>query len=285
MKEFKADLHCHSTFSDGTFTPEAIIQLAKESQLSGLAITDHESIEAYRTAEPYASSMGIEMISGGEFSALHQGSSVHILGYAFSLASPTIQAFCNKHHQRRTNRNLLILELLKKHGMVITEEEITTHSLDLLPHSIGRPHIALAMIKKGYVATINEAFKKYLAEGKICYAPGESFSVEETLDVIHRAGGLAIIAHPHLINEISVLNKLLDMKFDGIEGYYANFTLEKNQRWIKIADKKGWLLTGGSDFHGTVKPQISLGSSWVPEQTFRILQNHYKSANSSNQTP
>lgn len=278
MTAFHADLHCHTTFSDGTFTPDALLNLAKKENLSGLAITDHESIKAYDIALPLAKELGIEMISGAEFSALHNGTSIHVLGYAFYLKSPLIHEFCLRHRQRRTKRNQAILELLAKHNMLITEEEINLNASDELPRSIGRPHIALAMLKKGYVATIQEAFRNYLGEGKRCYAQGESFSVEETIDIIHQANGLAVIAHPHLISETSIMHQLLELKFDGIETYYANFPSDKNQRWMKIAKRKGWLMTGGSDFHGDVKPQIALGASWTPEETFRILQKHQESS-------
>ena len=141
----------------------------------------------------------------------------------------------------------------------------------------GRPHIAQAMIEKGYVASIEEAFKKYLGEGRCCYYPGSRPSVEETLDVIRSAGALAVIAHPQLIKQRRIINQLLEMDFDGIEAYYARFSGYDEQKWVNIAREKGWIVTGGSDYHGEIKPQNPLGSSWVSEETFRILQDHYLS--------
>lgn len=275
MTEFKADLHCHTTMSDGSATPEEIIQIAKNEGLSGLSITDHDSVDAYSIVLDLAKKNGIEMITGVEFSAIQGDVTVHVLGYAFSHENPIIQAFCQKHHQRRAKRNRAILEKLEQHGMPVSEEEILDNSQGP-KKTIGRPHIALAMIKKGYIKSIYDAFNKFLGEGKKCYASGESFTVEETIDIIHQANGLAIIAHPHLLRNRPILDQLLAMPFDGLEGYYANFTPEKNKRWLRFAEKKGWLVTGGSDFHGSVKPQIKLGASTVSKEIFDVLQGHYR---------
>lgn len=105
--------------------------------------------------------------------------------------------------------------------------------------------------------------------------PGEPISVEETLDIIHKAKGLAVIAHPHLMEDIKTLKEILEMDFDGIECYYGKFASQDHQRWVKIAQNRGMLITGGSDFHGEIKPTIPLGCSWVNEETFRILHNHF----------
>jgi len=276
--EFRADLHCHTSYSDGSATPSELLNLAKASGLSGLSITDHDSIEAYKTAMPIAKELGIEMVSGVEFSTVHKYLSVHILAYSFGLNSPEIHAFCEKHHERRLKRNRDILKKLSQKGMPISEEEMLGCVRQAEPEmkpTIGRPHIAQAMMKKGFVTSIQEAFKKYLGEDKPCYAPGESFSTEETIEIIHRAGGLAIIAHPHLIDDPVILKQLIEMPFDGIECYYAKFPQEATKRWLKIAEKKQWLITGGSDFHGTIKPNVPLGASFVDKDNFNVLREHF----------
>lgn len=273
---FRADLHCHSTCSDGTVSPKELINLACEHSLQGLSITDHDSIEAYAEAVPAAESKGISLLSGVELSAVHRKQSVHVLAYGFALTCPLIKNFCKRHHERRQKRLLLILERLNSKGLFLKQNDIYDSLNGDSTLAVGRPHIALAMIKKGYVPTIQEAFQHYLGEGKIAYVPGEAYSVEETLDVIHQAKALAIIAHPHLIYDSRVLQDLLLMNFDGIEGYYARFPSSAHQRWIKIAAKKEWIITGGSDFHGTIKPNLSLGNSWVNEETFSFLLKHFK---------
>ncbi len=272
--EFRADLHCHSTCSDGTLPPQEIVALAIEKGLTGLAITDHDTVDAYTLTLPAANQAGLSLISGVEFSAAYQGTSVHILAYSFSVQSPGILNFCQRHRERRNTRNRAILELLTSQGMPLKEEDL--HDSDLPKQIIGRPHIAVAMRKKGYVASIQEAFNKYIGEGMPGYTPGSSFSIEETLHVIHEAKGFAIIAHPHLIKDIKLVKNLLSMPFDGIEGYYARFPLSEQERWVKIGERRNWLITGGSDFHGTIKPTIPLGCSWVNEETFKVLNDRFQ---------
>jgi len=272
---FRADLHCHTTCSDGTVTPVGIIDMAIAKQLSGLSITDHDTIEAYHKAAPYAAEKNFPLISGVEFSTHFQEVSIHVLAYAFPLQASPILNLCNKHIIRRRHRNAEILKLLEKHSMPISEADLEEQR-GFLSATITRPHIALAMVKKGYVSSIQGAFNEYLSEGKSCYVPGVAISLEETLKTIHEAQGLAILAHPHLIHETAILRKLLDLPFDGIESYYARFSLSDNQRWLKIAARKSWIITGGSDFHGEIKPGTTLGSSWVGQETFAKLLDHYQ---------
>lgn len=279
MTLFRADLHCHSTCSDGSLQPTELVDLAIKSGLKGLAITDHDTIDAYKTAIPTAVKNGLQLISGVEFSTVLGDVSVHILGYAFSLQNTGIQTFCKKHQQRRLQRNNEILALLTEKGMPITEEELI---LSVTPEDnpsaipvIGRPHIAKLMVKKNYVTNIREAFHKHIGEGRPCYAKGNFFTPEETIKVIHEAKGFAVIAHPHLVDSSKTLTKLLQLNFDGIECYYAKFPASDHEPWLKIARHRNWMITGGSDFHGDIKPMIPLGCSWVDEDHFNILQNRF----------
>lgn len=274
MKEFRADLHCHSTCSDGTFTPQELIDLATKIELSGLSITDHDTLEGYSIAREYAENSGIQLLPGVELSTMHKDTNVHVLAYGFSYPCPILEEFCQSHFAKRSERNLKILHLLAKNGMPLTEEEVSNAFTDKCQKTKSittRPHIALAMVKKGYIKDTAEAFRLYIGEGKPCYAPGGYHSVEETLTTIHKAGALAIIAHPHLIMNQRVVNDLLAMNFDGIEAYYARLSPVQEERWIKIGRKKNWIITGGSDFHGDSKPNISLGCSWIDQKTFQFL--------------
>lgn len=269
--EERYDLHCHTTCSDGTMTPEETLKLAKSSGLKGLSITDHDTIAAYKIAIDLAKQLDLTLLSGVEFSASHKGASVHILGYGFDINAPTITEFCLRHEKRRADRNSLILELLKKHKMPLTPEDVTGPFNKTMATS-GRPHIAHAMIAKRYVHTISEAFKKFIGEGCSCYAAGTPHTVEETIETIHTAKGVAIIAHPHLMSDKATLNAILNMNFDGIECYYGNIAYQNNARWLELAEKKKWLVTGGSDFHGSIKPNQPLGSSWIDSERFTLLQ-------------
>ncbi len=267
----KADLHCHSTASDGTLSPRELILLAKAQNLFGLSITDHDTIDAYATAVSVAQEQGIRLGSGIEFSCEHLGHSIHILGYDYLLTDPGIQDLCKRHQVRRMDRNRAILEQLAKRGFVIDEK----HLFGLADtKTIGRPHIAQEMLSRGYVSSIQEAFVKYLAEGKSCYVPGTPFSIIETINIIHAAQGKAFIAHPYLLPRKMPLAEILKLPFDGIECFYARFSKEAAQPWLKIAKEKNWLISGGSDFHGSIKPETTLGSSYVGQEEFDKIFEH-----------
>lgn len=276
MNIFRADLHCHSTYSDGSETPQAIVKIAQEKGLTALSITDHDTVAASKEAELLCKEAGIAYLTGVEFSTAHQGHSVHILGYGFDPEASSIANLCIRHIERRETRNRQMLELLAKHGMVITRDDlddaISSKSTGT-SRTLGRAHMALAMVKKGYTATPQEAFHKYIGEGRPCYIQGTTFTVEESISAIHEAGGIAVIAHPHLIKNSALMSELLKMPFDGIECYYGKFPPAEHKRWLKIASKKGWLVTGGSDFHGKAKPTLDLGSSWIGEVDFQNIIN------------
>jgi hypothetical protein len=250
-------------------TPEELVRLAKEVGLGGLSITDHDTVSAYQTAIPVAKELGMRLGSGVEFSTMFETLSVHILGYDIALDSAELHTFCKRHQERREDRNRVILEKLTQKGMPISMEEITKG-----PSTIGRPHIALAMIAKGYVKSIREAFQIHIGDDKPCYYPGESFSTEETIALIHRLKGKAFLAHPHLLEHGKKIKRLLQLPFNGLECRYAKFTADQEQRWIKIAKEKGLLTSGGSDFHGASKDYIQLGCSWVTQEVFDQIFQH-----------
>ena len=264
MTEFRADIHCHTTCSDGTDTPLELMKKAKEIGLQGISITDHDSIAAYTQD---LSSFGIAILPGVELSSEYQQQTVHVLGYGFDLASPPLYAFLQEMQTRRAERNQKILAKLKTKKITITEEEL----LSFKDRTIGRPHIAALMVKKGFVATIQQAFDAYLKESACCYVPGFKVTPLDAINVIHAAQGKAVLAHPHFIQPKSFLKKLLALPFDGIECYYANLHKSQEAPWVQIAHEKKWIATGGSDYHGNMKPQIALGCSWVDEKTFYAL--------------
>lgn len=275
LNDWRADLHCHSTCSDGTASPLQLLELAHALGLQGLSITDHDTVAAYSSeVEEAAQRQGIQLLPGVEFSAERKGHSIHILGYSFLPSSPIIIDFCHRHALRRYQRAVAIVARLKTLGISIEMERLPK---DL----IGRPHIALALMEMGVVSSVEEAFKIYLGKGGKAYLETDSFSVEETLEVIHAAGGLAVIAHPHLVKNRKIIEELVALSFDGIEGYYGRFPLHANRPWLALAEKKGLLITGGSDFHGQVKPDSVLGSSWVDLARFTPLWEHYRQHSNS----
>ena len=269
MSQIAADLHMHSTYSDGTFSPPELIEQAKQMNLSAISITDHDSVNAYYEAKVRAQDLGIDLITGVELSSELDGCAVHVLGYAFPPNHALIQEKCVWHQERRRLRNRQILEKLKGQNIIIKEEELVGIG------AIGRPHIACVMMQKGYVRSIQEAFHRFIGENKICYVAGDRWSVLEAIDIIHQAQGLAVLAHPHVIKRKSLVKKLLQLPFDGLEANYANFDKGTNAYWKKIGEERGLLTTGGSDFHGTIKPDILLGASLCPEPDFCAIRDHF----------
>lgn len=276
QNSFKADLHIHSTYSDGSLSPEELFIAAKEIGLSAISITDHDTVAAYAEALLLADKYGMKIISGIEFSSILEGESVHILGYSFSLNNKDLLGLCAQHRNRRIERNFKILDNLEKMGIVLDR-----HSFTIGEKTWGRPHIAQALIEKGIVSSIQEAFDLYLAEGRKAYDPGIPISAKETIEIIHKARGFAIIAHPHLIKKRRTINRLLQLDFDGLEGYYARLSSDQERKWLTLARQKNWLITGGSDYHGSVKPYSQLGSSWVNEETFQLLYERFRASQST----
>lgn len=268
---FRAEIHCHTNCSDGTASPLELIELAKEAGLQGLSITDHDTIDAYTTAIPAAKKSGIRLGSGAEFSCTFQDISIHVLAYDFKLDSRKIIALCQNHEERRMKRNRLIIQKLRGKGFSISEDELLEFAKG---HSVGRPHIAEVMLKKGYVKTLKEAFQKYIGDGRSCFASGETVPLEETLKIIHDAEGKAFLAHPHLLPNKTPFASLLTLSWDGIECYYSKLADDACQKWVDIATKRGLLISGGSDFHGRIKPDVVLGCRAIDLKTFERIFEH-----------
>lgn len=257
----RADLHCHSTCSDGQHTPSELLQLAKEAGLFALSITDHDTLGAYTAALfEEAQQLGLRLYVGVELSTLLKKTPIHILGYGVDLGEEILH-FCKKQRERRNARNRAILGKFSRFSIIIKEEELKS----LGERTIGRPHIAHILVKRGIVPSIQQAFDRFLGEGKPCFAPGTSLTPLEAIEAIHSAKGKAFIAHPHLIRNEGSVQKLLSLPFDGIECYYARLHGHE-KKWLKCAAERGWLVSGGSDFHGSFKPHMRLGSSWTSEE-------------------
>lgn len=265
MNQFRADLHCHSICSDGTDEPKELLIKAKEMGLQGLSITDHDSIDAYTPALfEEAKTLEIELMTGVELSSEFNGSTVHVLGYHFDSNCPLFRDFITEMRRRREERNLSILQKLEKQKMKIDIDELKGIA------TVGRPHIAALLVKKGYVNSLQEAFTKYLKDGALCSASYFRLTPTEAIQKIHEAKGKAIIAHPHFYPK-TYLKRLLNFNFDGIECHYGSFAKEVAAPFLEIAKKKDWIATGGSDYHGKVKPHLYLGASYVGRDVFEKL--------------
>lgn len=264
---FRADLHTHTTCSDGILTPEQLIKEAKKQGLSGLSITDHDTLSAYETAFPIAEQENILLGTGIEISSWMKDTSIHILGYAIDIRSEALQALCTQNKQERSIRNKKIINILGKKNMPIDEEKLI--QLESLGVTVGRPHIAKLLVDAGYVSSIKEAFNRYLADGACCYVQRELPSPAKAIEVIHEAGGKAFIAHPHLIKNKKFLLSLLEEPFDGIECYWGLSSPTQEKYLLNIASSRHLLISGGSDYHGY--SHTHLGSSWVDALSFSAI--------------
>jgi len=273
--DFRADLHCHSLYSDGTDSPEKILLLAKEQKLSGISITDHDTLNAYTPdLQTLAEELDLYLLPGVEISSTFVGKTVHVLAYGKKLLCDSFRCFLKEIQVDREARNRNILEKLNQIGFEISENdllEVSKKHANYKGKTIGRPHIAQVMIEKGFVASIQEAFNKYLGDSGKCFAGGMKHHPKDVIDKIHAAGGYAIVAHPHFYKRRNFVDALLNLPFDGIECYYSRLASFYEKKWIDIAKKKNKLITGGSDFHGSIKPHIILGCSWVNKETFFSL--------------
>lgn len=264
----KYDLHTHTNCSDGSDSPLELLMKAKEIGLDGISITDHDTISAY-TPQLFekAALLGLDLITGVEFSTQFEETTIHVLGYCYDIHSPLIKEFCKRHVERRRDRNSQMIEKLQKLGISISLDEINRDHNAI----IGRPHIAEVMVKKGYALSIQDAFNQWLGDGKPGYVQGEFFDLQETIAIIQNSGGKAILAHPILISKKALLRKIKKFDFDGWECFYAKFSFEQNNEMAKIADNYGFIKTGGSDYHGEIKPLNKLGSAYTDAENIERL--------------
>lgn len=261
------DLHIHSTASDGTFSPADIIALALRLPLGAIAITDHDSIAGSREAMLFGIPPELGFLTGVEISAepppSYAGSgSIHILGYGIRLEDPELNHTLEKLQNARRDRNPQIIARLNKLGIGMRLEEVEREAGGGQP---GRPHIAKLMVKKGIVKTIDEAFERYLGNGKPAYADKCRIETSQAIELINIAGGVPVLAHPCLLELETdeqldeIVQEMIAMGLKGIEVYFPQHSAAQTQRYAELARRYDLLMTGGTDFHGDIQPEIRLG--------------------------
>lgn len=259
MEKF-IDLHTHSTCSDGTLTPTQVVKAAKDAGLSAMALTDHDTIDGLHEAIEAGKKYGIEVITGIEFS-VQSDTEMHLLGLGFNIDCPAITSVLGEMIYQRELRNHKVVKLLEDIGINITINDILSEATSRVT---GRSQIAKAMIKKGYVSTIKEAFDKYLSHGKPAFVERTTLSPEEAISIIKQSGGVSSLAHLNQTGKsddelYELLTHLKTLGLDAVEGYYTEYTDDMNIRYRKMAADIGLKLTGGSDFHGTNKDGYNIG--------------------------
>jgi len=270
----KADCHCHTTHSDGVHSAEALIELAIKHELTGLSITDHDTIQLYLDGTHLKYNKQIQIISGVELSTQYEKTPIHVLGYSFNIQNPELQALCRLQQENKLNRNLLILDKLQHLSMKISYDELQNRFAP--QKNIGRPHMAQYLYENKMVKSTADAFKKYLGNSSRCFVKGEFITTQEAINVIHQAGGYAVLAHPHMIKKPKIVRELLTLPFDGIEAYYGNLPKEQHATWIRAAEKNNWFTTGGSDYHGIEGEYKYLGASVTPPRIFEKLYRRFQ---------
>ena len=254
------DLHTHSTASDGSMTPPELVRHAYGKGLAAVAITDHDTVNGVAQAMEEGSILGIEVIPGVEIS-VDYSPEMHLLGYFPNGHFHAIQKTLEKLREKREQRNPRIINKLNELGFEITLGEVRKLALG---GNVGRPHIARAMIDRGYVASIEEAFDKYLASGRPAYFKKDKLTPAEGIVEIVKAGGVPVLAHPIYLDLTGerldrLLGELTGAGLMGIEAYYTENTPEQTAELLQLAMKHKLLVTGGSDFHGRFKPDIEIG--------------------------
>ena len=247
---FRADLHLHSTASDGTIDPAGVVRLAAQEGFSFLALTDHDSLEGVPAAAKEAKALGVTLLPGVELSCGAQRE-IHVLGYGVDAGNAALAEFCRERRAQRVARTRKMVELLSEHGAPVDYARVEA----LARGVVGRPHVARALVEAGHVASVSEAFDRYIAVGKCAYVPKEDVRVAETVRLIHGAGGAAVLAHPmELKMGESALSSLIgewkSQGLDGIEVWHPSAQNNHAAFLHGLARSEGLLVTGGSDFHG-----------------------------------
>lgn len=244
-----ADLHTHTKASDGTCEPAENVRLAKEAGLKALAITDHDTVAGVPEALAAGRELGIEVIPGVEVSSVGRGQDIHVLGYFIPYEDSTFQKRLVGLRETRHERNQLLIAKLQELGIPITLESVYRRKQGT-DKNIGRPHIAEELIELGIVATIEEAFEKYLGKGAAAYVNPPRITPQEAIRLIQDAGGAAVLAHPGLYDDDELVQELIAFGLDGIEVNHPDNTEEQRLVYSTWAKQHGLVMTGGSDFHG-----------------------------------
>jgi predicted metal-dependent phosphoesterase TrpH len=271
----KIDLHVHSTASDGTHTPAEIIERASRLGLGAIAITDHDTVAGARDAMAAGIPSSMHFFTGIEISAASPSfspchGSFHVLGYGIRMDDPVLDAALTMLQKARRDRNPGMIKRLCDLGMDISMAELCEDAGDV---QIGRPHIARLMIKKGYVETFDEAFDRYIGAGRPAYVDKYRISCEKAIDLIRNAGGIPVLAHPGLLRPVKglgfedLVSGLKAMGLGGIEVYYPEHSPEQTAAYRRMAEHFGLIMTGGTDYHGAIKPGIDLG---IGDGTFSV---------------
>jgi predicted metal-dependent phosphoesterase TrpH len=263
------DLHVHSTASDGRNTPAEVVRLAVELGLSAIALTDHDTTAGLPEARSAAAGTGLKVLDGIELSSESDVGEVHVLGYCIDLAHAGLQSMLSRLRDARVDRARQMVDKLRELGVVITWERVQAFAGE---GAVGRPHVAMALQEAGRVRTLGEAFDRWIANDGPAYVPRFRLTPEEAIALIREAGGLAVLAHPALSNNLSLVPQLAGAGLSGLEVYYPDHSPSDREKLLGLCQQYGLFPTGGSDFHGlTHDGHAPMASVAVPPEVVERL--------------
>ncbi len=274
-----ADLHVHTFYSDSTFSPEEVVTWAAKKGLSAVAICDHDSVDGIEPCRAFGEAAGVEVIPGIELTVEKSDVEIHILGYFFDHKAAWLKSKLKEMQGGRIDRIYKMVEKLNAEGIDVKAEDVFRLSGE---GSVGRLHLAQAMLATGKVKTFKEVFNKYIGFQKSCYVSNVRFTPKEALDVLLRAGGVPVLAHPGIMDRDEYIPELIEYGLRGIEVYHTDHKPGVVKHYEEIAARYGLLMTGGSDCHGLGKGRVLLGGVRVPyglveklrEESERIKHEH-----------
>lgn len=253
-----ADLHLHTRHSDGTFTSAEVVQRAGAAGLACISLTDHDTLGGVPEMIPLCNAAGIEFIPGCELTAHWNEKEVHVLAYGIRWQDSEFCAAINQFKAARAKRVADMVAKLQAKGVALQVEDVT--ALADRGSALGRLHVARALLNRGFIADIDEAFQRFIGKGRPAFVPKFRLSVAEAAALIHQGDGVAILAHPGLAGLDDQFGALLAAGLDGIEVWHSRHSASQCARYLDFTKSRGCLATGGSDCHGVAKGEVLIGS-------------------------
>jgi hypothetical protein len=256
-----ADLHLHTNFSDGTYAPEEVVALAVKHSLAAIALTDHDTVEGCERAARGCAAAGIEFITGAELTAEQDGNELHVLGYFVDTKNDRLLSEIAKFQAVRQERIREMVARLNRLDIPLSADAVFALANCRSP---GRPHVARALVNAGLVGSLDEAFERYLKKNRPAWVPKHKMSALIAIELVHQAGGLAVMAHPGLNRTDGVIPSLVEAGLDGIECFHTKHSAAMSEHYLELAEKFSLLVTGGSDCHGLSKGRPLIGTVKLP---------------------
>jgi len=263
-----ADLHLHSSFSDGTYSPEELAGHAARHELAAIALTDHDTVEGCERADRACKALGVEFIPGAELTAEQNGNEIHILAYFVDIHNPTLLSNLAEFQAVRQQR---IHEMVARLNALNVPLEVGAVFGLANCRSPGRPHVARALVNAGVCDTMDEAFDRFLKKHRPAWVPKMKISSAVAIDLIHQAGGLAVMAHPGLNRSDHEIPNLVKAGIDGIECFHTKHSPSASEHYLRLAEEFRLLVTGGSDCHGLSKGKPLIGTVKLPYENVALL--------------